>query len=298
MTRSRATHSGRTPMVMLGVICCVYAIARAMEIFALSGASPAPNLALVAMDVLSAMAFALVHGALQYRLRGILVFVGICLVVGNVSENLGVLTGFPFGRYQFGTIMGPKLFHVPVLLGLAYIGMAYVSWMVARMIVLGAPDACRRNSLLTLPLVASFVMVSWDLAMDPVWATVIHAWTWFDGGPWIGVPISNFLGWFGTVFVIYLVFAQYVRRKPARPATPRTQIFELSPAFFYLLCAAGNAAQLAARPASLIVFDGAGHSWHAKDAIIVSGAVSLFLMGGFAAAALISLGQRSKPATN
>ena len=285
-------------MVLLGTICCVYASARAMEVFALSGTSPVPNLALVAIDVLSAMAFALVHGTLQYRLRGILVFVGICLIVGNVSENLGVLTGFPFGRYEFGTIMGPKLFHIPVLLGLAYFGMAYVSWMVARMIVRRAPDASRRNSLLTLPLVASFVMVAWDLAMDPVWATVIHAWTWFDGGPWIGVPISNFLGWYGTVFVIYLVFAQYVWRKPTGPATPRTQIFELSPAFFYLLCAAGNAAQLAARPVPLIVFDGAGYPWHARDAIIVSGAVSLFLMGGFAAAGLMRLGQRSKPATD
>jgi putative membrane protein len=285
-------------MVLLGTICCVYASARAMEVFALSGASPAPNLAMVATDVLSAMAFALVHGALQYRLRGILVFVGICLVVGNVSENLGVLTGFPFGRYEFGTIMGPKLFHVPVLLGLAYIGMAYVSWMVAQMIVRGSPDARRRNSLVTLPLAASFVMVAWDLAMDPVWATVVHAWTWFDGGPWIGVPISNFLGWYGTALVIYLIFAQYVCRQPTGPATPHTQIFELSPAFFYLLCVAGNVAQLAARPVPLVVFDGAGHSWRAKDASIASGAVSLFLMGGFAAAGLIRLGQRSKPATN
>jgi putative membrane protein len=250
------------------------------------------------MDVLSATAFALVHGAQQYRLRGILVFVGICLVVGNVSENLGVHTGFPFGRYEFGTVMGPKLFHVPVLLGLAYIGMAYVSWMVARMIVQGAPEALRRNSLLTLPLVASFVMVAWDLAMDPVWATVIHAWTWFDGGPWFGVPISNYLGWYGTILLIYLIFAQYVWREPACAETPCGQIFELSPVFFYLLCAVGNVAQVAARPIPRIVFDGAGQSWRERDVIAASGAVSLFLIGGLAATALISLGQRSKPATD
>jgi hypothetical protein len=58
----------------------------------------------------------------------------ICVVVGNLSENLGVATGFPFGRYYFVELMGPKLFHVPVLLGLAYIGMAYVSWTLARLI--------------------------------------------------------------------------------------------------------------------------------------------------------------------
>ena len=298
MTHPEATHSDHTPAILLGIICCVYASARVMEVFALSGASPAPNLALVTVDVLSAMAFALVHGVLQYRLRGILVFAGICLVVGNVSENLGVATGFPFGRYDFGAMMGPRLFHVPVLLGLAYIGMAYVSWMVARIIVRAAPLTHRRNSLLTLPLVASFVMVAWDLAMDPVWATVIHAWTWFDGGPWFGVPISNYLGWYGTNLVIYLIFAQYLWREPSRAEAPRNRIFELSPVFFYLLCAVGNAAQLAARPVSRIVFDGAERSWRAQDVIIASGAVSLFLMGGLAAAALIRLGQRSKPATN
>jgi putative membrane protein len=249
------------------------------------------------MDVLSAMAFAFVHGVLQYRLRGILVFAGICLVVGNMSENLSVVTGFPFGRYDFGTFMGPKLIHVPVLLGLAYIGMAYVSWMVARVILSGGSKARGSNVLLTLPLLASFVMVAWDLAMDPVWATVIHAWTWFDGGPWFGVPISNFLGWYGTVLVIYLIFAQYVCRRPTDAAAPRQRILEWSPVFFYLLCAAGNAAQLAARPVSQIVFDGARHSWRARDVIIASCAVSLFLMGGFAATALTRLRQRSEPAT-
>jgi len=104
---------------------------------------------------------------------------------------------------------------VPVLLGLAYIGMAYVSWTLAVLIVgdLNAPAAGIR--VLTLPVVASFVMVAWDLAQDPIWATALHGWVWRDGGPWFGVPISNYLGWYGNVFTIYLLFAFYLRRYPA-----------------------------------------------------------------------------------
>jgi len=41
-------------------------------------------------------------------------------------SNLGVRTGFPFGHYSFTNLMGPKLFAVPILLGLAYVGMAYM----------------------------------------------------------------------------------------------------------------------------------------------------------------------------
>src|ERR1035437_243738 len=100
--------------------------------------------------------------------------------------------------------MGPKLFHVPVLLGLAYIGMAYVSWALARLIVGGTDAPITGARIVTLPLLASAIMTAWDLAQDPVWATVLHGWIWLDGGAWFGGPISDYLGWLGTVFVIFL----------------------------------------------------------------------------------------------
>jgi putative membrane protein len=46
-------------------------------------------------------------------------------------------------------------------------------------------------------------MVAWDLSMDPVWSTVMHSWIWLQGGAYFGVPVSNFLGWYLTVYVIY-----------------------------------------------------------------------------------------------
>lgn len=277
----------------LGLILACYAFARILEVTPTS----IPRTAIVALDVLSAMTFALVDGTRHYRLRGILVFTAICVVVGNLVENIGVITGFPFGRYYFVALMGPKLFHVPVLLGLAYIGMAYVSWTLARLIV-GNPQAPVSGvRIVALPLVAGFVMVAWDLAEDPVWATVLHGWVWRDGGPWFGVPVSNYLGWYGTVFTIYLLFALYLRRHPYLPvaATPAS----LRPAlFFYLLCAAGNVLQTVSHLAPAVVQDPTGKQWRFADIAGASALVSVFVMGAFAAIAWIRLSEREKAATD
>jgi uncharacterized membrane protein len=277
--------------IALGLILTTYACARFLEIAPTS----VPRIAIVALDVLSAMAFALVDGARHYRLRGILVFAGICIVVGNISENLGVATGFPYGRYYFLDLMGPKLFHVPVLLGLAYIGMAYVSWTLGRLIV-GNFSATGAH-LLAVPLTASFIMVAWDLAQDPVWGTVLHGWVWRDGGLWFGVPISNYLGWYATLFTIYLAFALYLRRRRAQ-AISATPIHGEAAVVFYALCAAGNVCQVFGRPISAIVRDPTGHPWRVADITAASALVSIFVMGAFAVLAWIRLEPQRNAATN
>jgi uncharacterized membrane protein len=259
---------------VLGLILAAYACARILEI----APNPLPHIAIVALDVLSALAFALVHGARQYGLRGILAFTGICIVVGNVIENCSVITGFPFGHYYFAGLMGPKLFNVPVLLGLAYIGMAYVSWTLARLIAGSARHSASAQNLLALPLVASFIMVAWDLAQDPVWGTVLHGWVWRDGGPWFGVPISNYLGWYLTVFIVYLLFAVYLRRRPASAIRASSA----AAIFFYAICALGNVLQLIPTPSPTEVRDPTGKLWRVADITAASALVSIFAMGGFA----------------
>jgi uncharacterized membrane protein len=88
--------------------------------------------------------FAAIHGSRQYGWPGILAFASICLVVSNAFENFSILTGFPFGHYHYSDNLGPKLFLVPLLIGLAYLDMGYVSWTVARLILDVAPPAADR----------------------------------------------------------------------------------------------------------------------------------------------------------
>lgn len=278
-------------LLALSVFLGFYAFARMVEVYDayLRTRQVAPPLlpqsAVVAMDILPAIGFALVHGLQHYRLRGISVFFGICLVMGNLVENLGVATGFPFGRYYFTEPMGPQLFHVPVLLGLAYIGMAYISWTLARMI-LGRPLEGVR--VFALPLLASFIMTAWDLAQDPVWSTVLRCWVWVDGGPWFGVPISNYIGWLLNLFVMYLLFTLYLRRNPAPQVTVDRACW--GPALlFYVTCAACNLLQMLPQVSPAAVQDPTGKPWLLDDILGASALVSIFVMGGFAVLAWLRL---------
>ena len=177
--------TARTSALVFTFVLAACTFARVLEVIPIR----VPSLVIVALKVLSALAFAVVDGARHYRLRGILVFAAICALVDNIAENLSFSTGFPFGHDYFTGLMGAKLFQVPGLPGLASIGMAYISW------TLGRPIAGQATNLFTVPITASFIMVAWDFAQDSVWGTVLNGWAWIDGAPWFGVPISNYFGW-------------------------------------------------------------------------------------------------------
>ena len=80
-----------------------------------------PPLVGVMLVTLLPFAFFFVHGSVNYRFRDVLVFAAITLVVSNIFENMSILTGFPFGHYYYTDGLGPKLFLVPILIGLAYL---------------------------------------------------------------------------------------------------------------------------------------------------------------------------------
>jgi putative membrane protein len=285
----RSPRTDKTTLV-LRLIMLAYVAARVLEV----APNSIPRTAIVALDVLSALAFALVHGTRHYGLRGILAFAAICTIIGNTTENLSIDTGFPFGHYYFAELMGPKLFQVPILLGLAYIGMAYVSWIVACLI--RGSFSVSGARILAIPITASFIMVAWDLAQDPVWATVLHGWIWRDGGAWFGVPVSNYIGWYFNVFLIYLCFAFYLRRQPA-PPTVKARNAWWPAILFYALCAACNVLQTIPNPVPAIVHDPTGTPWRVADITRASALVSIFVMGTFAALACARLIRQQNHAT-
>jgi Carotenoid biosynthesis protein len=98
----------------LGCLIAIYAASRILQVFPFH----VPILAIIALHVLPPIVFAWIHGAMRYGVREILAFFAICIVVANVVENVGVLTGFPFGHYYFTGVMGPKILHIPIFLGL------------------------------------------------------------------------------------------------------------------------------------------------------------------------------------
>ena len=265
----------------------LYAIARVLQVFP----GRVPMLAVLALHILPPIVFALVHGAMLYRARGILAFFGICSVIGNIFENVGVHTGFPFGHYYFTELMGPKLFAVPILLGLAYLGMAYLSWTLARLILGNMQSPLKGSRVVTVPLVAAFIMVAWDFSQDPVWSTILHLWIWPRGGPYFGVPISNFLGWYLTVYVDYQLFALYLRDRSTNP-DPLPASYWRQAVFFYAASAAGNILLIIPRAGLSLVSDPTGAKWNVSDITGTCALVSIFTMGAFAVLAWARLSEQ------
>ena len=167
--------------------------------------------------ILIALAFALVHGAMRYRWTGIVTFIVIALVVSNILENTSILTGFPFGHYHYTDDLGPKLFLVPLVIGVAYFSTGYLAWTLATVLVGGLRRGSSVLTTFAVPLIAAFLMVFWDLCLDPTASTVNHAWIWEQGGGYFGVPLTNYLGWFFTVYVFFQLFALFLRFRNAGP---------------------------------------------------------------------------------
>lgn len=246
---------------------------------------------MVVLHVLPPLLFALVHGARQYRLRGILVFCALAFLTGNLFENLSILTGFPFGHYHFTSVMGPKLFLVPITLGLAYLGIGYLAFVIGRLLVCGPDRPICGRRLFYVPLVAALAMLSWDLAMEPIWSTVLRCWIWRNGGPYFGAPITNFAGWFLTDYVIYQLFAFYLRRSAPAPASPPRRYWRLA-VTYYAVCAAGNMLVALAPPPVAVVADPSGVAWSVPAIARACALTSLFVMGPFA---LLAWRKTSRP---
>jgi uncharacterized membrane protein len=249
--------------------------------------------------VLIPVAFALIHGAARYGWGGILIFVIICLVVSNALENLSILTGFPFGHYHYTDGLGPKLFLVPLLIGPAYISTGYLAWVIGNVLVGDIRTGAGAFTLFATPLIAAFAMVMWDVCLDPTLSTILKFWVWEQGGGYFGVPLSNYLGWFLTVFIFLQLFALYVYfRRPDKTDSstlPRwyyaqaVTTYAITGAVFILnyLSASNHT-----------VTDATGAVWQTINIYETGAIISLFTMIFIAALAAIKLIQRQFPVAN
>jgi putative membrane protein len=255
----------------------LYAIARVCQLYA----DRLPTLLIVILHVVPPALFALAHGSGLYGTKGISVFAIFCLGFGTLAESVSLRTGFPFGHYYFTDVMGPKVFQLPLLLALAYLGIGYVAWILALLILGAVAKPIRGTRVFALPLLASLIMLAWDLSMEAVWSTVDRAWIWQDGGAYFGVPVSNFIGWFLTAYLYYLAFALYCRAKPITATPPRRGIW-FPAILLYAVCALGNILIFKLPMAPPVVTDAAGRRWLTVDILGACVFVSLLVMMPFA----------------
>lgn len=162
---------------------------------------PVPVITVAAAAFVVACMFR-VHG-----LWGTMAFLALVLAIPYGSEFLGVLTGFPYGTYAYTGMAGPQLFGlVPVFILIAWINISYMA-------IATTTVAFGRSSYWLAP-IDGLIAVAWDVMVDPL---AVHAgiWAWEPPGPFYGVPLSNFAGWFLVVTILSLV-ARAVWSRDAR----------------------------------------------------------------------------------
>ena len=118
------------------------------------------------------------------------------------AELAGTTVGLPFGPYSYTDGLGWKWFeHVPALIPVSWFMMALPSYAIAVWRYPGRSQAVRRVAL------GSFILLSWDLALDPAMSLATKYWIWGTDGPYYGMPLLNLAGWFITGAVLMVAFA-------------------------------------------------------------------------------------------
>lgn len=126
--------------------------------------------------------------------------------VSLASELMGTGWGVPFGPYSYTSLLGPKWFElVPLLIPLSWFTMSWACWTMA----------CQHRSGVLAIMLATVLLVSWDLLLDPAMSKVTSYWVWGEAGSYYGMPWMNLFGWGVTGLVLFIVLNPLV----ARPKT-------------------------------------------------------------------------------
>lgn len=115
------------------------------------------------------------------------------LVMGYAIEAIGVNTGKIFGNYRYGSVLGPKLFETPLILGFNWLMLIYMIWVVI-------DNTLKIATWLKIAL-GSSLMVLYDVILEPV-AIGLEMWSWDHHHP----PLQNYIAWFVISVVFFYLF--------------------------------------------------------------------------------------------
>jgi len=117
-------------------------------------------------------------------------------LLGYGIEVAGVKTGLIFGEYEYGTILGPKVAEVPLILGLNWVLMIYGGLAITSKTGWGMIPVSFINGLL---------VTASDIIIEK-FAIMTGMWTWAGGHP----PLRNYIGWFVISFIFSLIYYKTV----------------------------------------------------------------------------------------
>jgi uncharacterized membrane protein len=168
-----------------------------------------PPMWLTPLGSLVGLVFAFLHASHRRGWRDALLLAALVFVISMLFESIGVATGWPYGPYHYTNMLGPKFLGlVPYLIPIAWFNTMYPSFVIADRLF---PQPGWKNALVVSAL-GGVIMTAWDVVMDPMMVMGGH-WVWESQGPFFGIPLLNFFGWWLTTFLSFLLYLVFRSRR-------------------------------------------------------------------------------------
>lgn len=201
--------------------------------------------------VLGALAGVL-HAAVRLGWRRALAIFAAAFGISLGAELLGTTTGYPFGPYSYTTQLGYLIGgRVPFNIPTSWFFMLYASLAICGRLLPARDDARTRWRWAA---TAALILTAWDVSMDPAMVSTTH-WLWhlpdLAGASVVrraalsdlfyGMPLTNWLGWLLTGFVVARVLvtivppSQWATR--VSPSRLPLALYAVNGAFPILVCA-------------------------------------------------------------
>jgi len=131
----------------------------------------------------------------------------LCIVVMStfalVLENLAVVTGFPYGKFEYGALIGKTLGFVPWTVGFGWTPILFGAYSLTQRLF-------PQRSILLKVLSSAVLMMLFDITLDPG-SVALGFWTWQHPGNFYQVPWSNFIGWLVSSFFGTFLFSKLLK---------------------------------------------------------------------------------------
>jgi uncharacterized membrane protein len=131
----------------------------------------------------------------------------VAALAGYFIEVAGVATAAIFGRYAYGTVLGPQWLDVPLVIG--------INW---AMLTFAAGDVASRwfpRSTALRVLTGALLPVGLDVLIEPV-AIDLGMWHWYGSVP----PWQNYAGWFVLSLILSMLYQRWVGPAARNAAAP------------------------------------------------------------------------------
>lgn len=138
------------------------------------------------------------------------------LLLGFLVEAIGVKTGMIFGNYHYGDSLGLKIADTPVVIGLNWLMLVYLTS--------GILERSRLSMVLQIVL-ASGMMLIYDLVLEQV-APKTGMWYWENGH----APVQNYVAW----FALSVIFHSILKLAGTRTSNPLTTVIFICQFLFFL----------------------------------------------------------------